>query len=128
MINVLLVDDMQLHRQSLHYCLLELNQYEFSIEEAENGKVALRKLKNKRFDILILDWEMPKMSGLDVLNEISTSKNHENVSIIINSGYEKDYIKLLINKSLLDNKRIPDECILSSLSSKKLQLAIEKII
>lgn len=40
---------------------------------AENGKVALRKLENTVPEIIICDWNMPEMSGLELLRKIRST-------------------------------------------------------
>ncbi len=128
MINILLADDMEIPRKTLCLHLAGLKKYKFVIEEAENGKVVMRKLEDKKIDILILDWEMPIMDGLEVLNKISDSVSYDNLSVIINSVHDKNYIRSLIKKSIFDDKRIPSECILNKPTIEKLRLAIEATI
>ena len=41
-----------------------------NISEAEDGKIALTELKNKKFDLVLCDWNMPEMSDLDLLNKV----------------------------------------------------------
>ncbi|MFN9128353.1 MAG: response regulator, partial [bacterium] len=41
-----------------------------NVEEAEDGVVALAKLKNGGFDFVISDWNMPNMTGIDLLRAI----------------------------------------------------------
>ena len=67
--NVLIVDDSKLMRIMLKKIVEELQIFEL-IEEAENGQVALEKLKDNNFDIILLDIEMPVMNGVEALREI----------------------------------------------------------
>ncbi len=41
----------------------------FSVDTAENGRDALEKVKNNRYDIIISDINMPEMNGLEFLKE-----------------------------------------------------------
>ncbi|KAA3613136.1 MAG: hybrid sensor histidine kinase/response regulator [Calditrichaeota bacterium] len=46
----------------------------FEIDQAENGSEALEKLSTKHFDLLLLDYKMPDMTGLEVLNYVQEQK------------------------------------------------------
>ncbi len=64
---VLVVDDEDIIRESLSYIL---SKEGYEVEEAENGKVAFETLKDKFFDLVITDLEMPEMKGTELLEEI----------------------------------------------------------
>ncbi len=64
---VLVVDDEDIIRESLSYILTNEG---YEVEEAENGKVAFEILKDKFFDLVITDLEMPEMKGTELLEEI----------------------------------------------------------
>ena len=67
-IRILVVDDMSTMRRIIKTIL---NQLGYSnIEEAENGKQALGKLKKEKFDFVITDWNMPEMDGLELVKQI----------------------------------------------------------
>jgi len=80
--NVLIVDDSKLMRMMLRKIVEEISIFDL-IEEAENGKVALEKLKNLEFDIILLDIEMPIMNGVEALREI---RLHHKAKVIIVSS------------------------------------------
>ena len=67
MSKVLIVDDEQSIRRILRD-ILEFEKYE--VEEAVNGMDCLVKLKQKKYDVLLLDIKMPKMDGMDTLDRI----------------------------------------------------------
>lgn len=62
--NILIADDHALIRKGLKQ-VLELNG-SFEVEEAEDGKKALKAIENRKPEIVILDVEMPEMSGFEV--------------------------------------------------------------
>lgn len=64
---VLVVDDEDIIRESLSYIL---SKEGYEVEEAENGKVAFETLKDKFFDLVITDLEMPEMKGTELLEEL----------------------------------------------------------
>ncbi|MCB2184849.1 MAG: chemotaxis response regulator CheY [Deltaproteobacteria bacterium] len=62
---ILVVDDFSTMRRIVKNILRQLG-FE-NIVEAEDGEAAVRKLESERIDFIISDWNMPKMSGLDLL-------------------------------------------------------------
>jgi two-component system chemotaxis response regulator CheY len=66
--NVLVVDDLGSARKILKRLLAEIGS--FSVDEASDGEEALLKLNKTQFDLVISDWEMPKMKGIELLEAI----------------------------------------------------------
>lgn len=64
---ILVVDDEEIIRDSISY-VLEKEGYE--VDKAENGQVAYDKVKEKHFDLVITDIEMPVMKGTELLEKI----------------------------------------------------------
>ncbi len=65
---ILVVDDFSTMRRIVRNVLSQLGFT--NIEEAEDGKEALGKLKSGEFDFVISDWNMPRMKGIDLLREV----------------------------------------------------------
>ncbi len=63
--NVLVVDDFSTMRRILKNILKELGFA--NISEADNGKNALKELKKNEYGLVLCDWNMPEMSGLELL-------------------------------------------------------------
>ena len=64
----LVVDDFSTMRRIVRNLLKELG---FSnVHEAEDGVDALKKLRAETFDFVVSDWNMPNMTGIDLLREI----------------------------------------------------------
>ena len=64
----LVVDDFSTMRRIVRNLLKELG---FSnVDEAEDGVIALGKLKSDKFDFVVSDWNMPNMTGIDLLRSI----------------------------------------------------------
>lgn len=63
----LIVDDSKVIRMVARKILQELD---FDTEEAADGKVALDACRNRMPDGVLLDWNMPVMSGIDFLREL----------------------------------------------------------
>ena len=65
---ILVVDDFSTMRRIVRNLLKELG---FSnVLEAEDGVDALKKLRAETFEFVVSDWNMPNMSGIDLLREI----------------------------------------------------------
>ncbi len=80
---VLVVDDDRDYAQLLQKLL---QREGFSVELASDGDEALKKIQNKRYQLVILDKNLPKRSGLDVLQEMRNSLSLNRVPVIIVSS------------------------------------------
>jgi|UniRef100_A0A832DJ41 two-component system response regulator PilR (NtrC family) len=80
---ILVVDDEEIIRDSISY-ILESEGYE--VDKAENGKIAYDKIKEKHFDLVITDIEMPAMKGTELLEKIKTLDPQTAVIIITAFG------------------------------------------
>lgn len=65
---VLIVDDFATMRRILKNILKQIGLK--NISEAENGKAALKELRNEKFDLVLCDWNMPEMPGIELLNQV----------------------------------------------------------
>lgn len=73
MIKVMLVDDQNLVRKGL-LSLLELSDKIEVIAEAVDGVDAIEKIPRTDVDVVLLDMRMPRLNGLDVLQQLSASE------------------------------------------------------
>ena len=69
--NCLLVDDSRMIRKVSRKIVEKLR---YTIDEAENGQEALNKCKLAMPDLIILDWDMPIMTGIEFLAELRALK------------------------------------------------------
>jgi two-component system, chemotaxis family, chemotaxis protein CheY len=67
-IKILVVDDFATMRKVVRN-LLKQGGYE-NVVEAEDGIAALRLLKSQKIDFVISDWNMPNMTGIDLLKAV----------------------------------------------------------
>jgi two-component system, chemotaxis family, chemotaxis protein CheY len=72
---VLVVDDFKTMRRIVRECLRELGFS--SVDEAEDGKIALNKLNQKPYQLIISDWNMPNMMGIDLLKAVRGNSKHK---------------------------------------------------
>ncbi|HHW68595.1 response regulator [Defluviitalea raffinosedens] len=95
MTRVLVVDDAAFIRAQLKQ-LLTQNGFEV-VGEAENGQVALRKIKELRPDIVTLDITMPEMDGIECMAEINKLESKPAVIMVSAMGQEPYVQKAILN-------------------------------
>ncbi len=77
----LVVDDSPIMRQLIVFALARIKG--LRVTEAHDGVDGLRKLEGARFDLVIVDINMPVMDGLKLVKHIRADSTHENVPIIV---------------------------------------------
>lgn len=75
----LIVDDSSVIRKVARRIMEEVN---FTIREAENGKVALEACRQQMPDLVLLDWNMPVMDGLEFLEQLRKESPAEATRVI----------------------------------------------
>lgn len=68
--NVLVVDDNKAARLLVLRTLRQTGLAGLQVEEAENGSDALAKLAHSQPDVILSDWSMPEMTGIELLREL----------------------------------------------------------
>lgn len=80
-ISILVVDDHSLTRDMVRVIL---RQFGFlNISTAENGLRAIERLNETKIDLVICDWNMPSMSGIEVLRAIRSSQKYNDIKFIM---------------------------------------------
>lgn len=78
---ILIVDDFSTMRRIIKNILRQIG---FSnIDEAENGNEALIKLRQDTYDLLVSDWNMPNMTGLDLLKAIRSDQDLHDLPVLM---------------------------------------------
>lgn len=67
---ILVVDDFSTMRRIVRNLLVELGFAGNLIQEADDGEAAIAMLKAQPFDMVVTDWNMPNMTGIDLLRAI----------------------------------------------------------
>ena len=124
---LLIVDDNKVNRLLLSRSV-ELLGHRIAL--AENGRVALDKLRKEPFDLLLLDIEMPELDGFAVLEQLKADLKLRDVPVIVTSSIEgldniircielgaEDYLSKPVNQvllkarigAILEKKRLRDQ-------------------
>lgn len=100
-IKILVVDDTPMIRNIIKDILMKLGYN--NIKDAENGFHALQKLREEKFDLVFLDWNMPGMAGIDVLRELRKSEAYKNTPVImVTAEAEKEKVLAAIQEGVSD--------------------------
>jgi two-component system, chemotaxis family, chemotaxis protein CheY len=78
---ILVVDDFSTMRRIVRNLLKELGFT--NADEAEDGAKALHKLKNERFDFVVSDWNMPSMTGIELLRAIRGDASLKHLPVLM---------------------------------------------
>ncbi|MCU0581369.1 MAG: chemotaxis response regulator CheY [Syntrophales bacterium] len=111
-IKILIVDDFATMRKVIRN-LLKQSGYE-NIVEAEDGVNALKILKSQKIDFIVSDWNMPNMSGLELLKAVRADEDlktlpflmvtaealQENVVAAVKAGVSNYIVKPFTSETL----------------------------
>jgi two-component system chemotaxis response regulator CheY len=84
---VLIVDDYNTMLRIMRNLLRQLDVN--NVEEANNGDDALRMLNRERFDLVISDWNMQPMTGLELLRQVRTTEKLKRIPFIMVTAESK---------------------------------------
>ena len=112
---VLLIEDQELQSLVVKEQLVAKG---IEVAQAFTGKEALERLEGQTFDCIILDLNLPDISGFDLLDQIKIQDKFTHVPVIINTAMELDqdkiahimkYSEAMVLKSNKSNDRLIDE-------------------
>ncbi|MGM0419180.1 MAG: chemotaxis response regulator CheY [Thermodesulfobacteriota bacterium] len=78
---VLIVDDFSTMRRILKNILKQIGFT--SISEADDGTTAWEELQKNSFDLIICDWNMPKMSGIELLKKVRADDTYKDIPFLM---------------------------------------------
>jgi two-component system chemotaxis response regulator CheY len=88
---ILIVDDFSTMRRIIKNLLTELGFSKF--EEADDGATALPIIENGGIDFVVTDWNMPNMTGLDLITAIRANDEIKSLPILlVTAEAKKDQI------------------------------------
>jgi DNA-binding response OmpR family regulator len=79
-IRLLLIDD---EVDMLEMLKHHLRLYGFDVHTAADGPSGLKLAQKEKLDLILLDWMMPGMNGLEVLSELKHNKKTENIPVFM---------------------------------------------
>lgn len=92
---ILVVDDFATMRRIVKNILTQLGFK--NIIEADDGTTALNMLKGEKVDLIVSDWNMPKMTGLDLLKAVRADPNMADTPfIMVTAEAQQDNIILAV--------------------------------
>lgn len=90
-VRIVVVDDHALFRRGLVGLLSEMQNFEV-VGQASNGAEALKVISEQRPDIVLLDVNMPEMSGIETLSALKRKNIQSQVLMLTISQHEEDLI------------------------------------
>ena len=89
---ILTIDDQEYVRSSIKNFL---EDYDYSVIEAENGRIGLETFEHEKPDLLLVDLRMPELDGLDVLKKVREESPETPVVIVSGTGVLRDAVVAL---------------------------------
>lgn len=129
-LSILIIDDDDVDRAN-YKRMLESNHISWEISEAMTAKDAISSIGIKKFDCILLDYQLPDMSGIELLQYIKKQYD-EYVSVIMLTGHGSEDVAVKAMKEgaadyLVKNKVYQDALLKTVLNSIKI-LELKKII
>ena len=90
-IQILSVDDFSTMRRIVRNLLKQLGYY--NVDEAENGDAALELIREKKYGLIISDWNMPGKSGIELLREVRNDPELKDIPfLMVTAEAEKENV------------------------------------
>lgn len=86
-INILIVDDYKTMLRIIHSLLTQLGFN--NIDEASDGSMAIRMIKEKKYELIISDWNMKPMTGIELLKNVRANENIKNIPFLMITAESK---------------------------------------
>lgn len=84
--NILLVDDSRAMRMLVKRVLRQAGFGDHAVTEASNGKEALEMIRAETPHLILCDWNMPEMSGLELLQELGKNGPKTKFGFVTSEG------------------------------------------
>ncbi len=115
---ILIVDDSRIMRNIIKNSLLMNKKIQFDLSEADNGVDAFNILETNNIEILLVDWNMPQLNGLDLVKRLRSINKYQGLPIIMITSEASKYnvieaLKAGVNDYLI--KPIGDKALISKI-------------
>ena len=109
---LLLIDD-ESEQQMAFMDMLEAQGNEYAILSAFSGQEALEIISKERPDIIVSDWDMPSMSGIELIQTLKQNAETADIPIIICTGImtHSEHLKVALEAGANDYVRKPFDAI-----------------
>lgn len=87
---ILIADDEEAIRMLL---AMALETYDYEIDIVENGLEAINNIYKRSYDLIITDYMMPKMDGLELTKRIRSEYPSTPILVVTGNGPEHDFLK-----------------------------------
>lgn len=124
-LKILLVDDFEMIRSLLKQALKQLGYTDLT--EAVDGVDAIEKIdkaneEGQPFDLVFLDWNMPKMTGIEVVQKCKSDEKHKSLPfIMITAEREQKSVVIALKAGVSDY-------VIKPFSPRQLSSKIERIL
>jgi two-component system, chemotaxis family, chemotaxis protein CheY len=85
---VLLVDDSKASRMIVKRSLKQAGFGDHAVDEVENGAEAIKAIQESRPDLVLCDWNMPEMSGIQLLEKLNAEGIKVRLGFVTSEGTE----------------------------------------
>ncbi len=92
MLNILVVDDSKTMHGFIEDCLKENNCH---LYHAYNGQEAIREHTGKKVDLILMDWEMPVLSGPETVKEFNRAGISTPIIMITTKGKQGEIAQMM---------------------------------
>jgi len=119
-LKILVADDSPMTRRLI---ILHLEKIGYSqIVESENGLRALDIIRQGSIDLVISDWKMPEMDGLELLKEVRADENfHDLPFVMLTAETQMENIKKVVEQRV-------NQYIVKPVTAEKLEKGLNKIL
>lgn len=86
---ILIVDDSKAMRMIVRRTLRQAGFEDHDVEEAENGRDGLSKVDAFSPDLILCDWNMPELNGIDFLRNLRAAGNQVKFGFVTSEGTQE---------------------------------------
>ncbi|HEY9692653.1 MAG TPA: ATP-binding protein [Oculatellaceae cyanobacterium] len=120
---ILIIDDCLEDRETYRRYLLQDSKYSYTIVEEEYGENGLELCRLIKPDVILLDFLLPDIDGLEFLNELKTKRDFIDVPVVMLTGQGNEAIAVQVMKSGASDYLVKGE-----MTPESLRLAIHNVV